>query len=50
MGMILATDIERTCDDQEMFNQLIEKENVCKGVRASELIDKSTPETEFRTQ
>jgi len=48
-GLILATDIQRTRKDSEMFEQLLESVNVRKGVRASELIDKTTPGTEFST-
>ena len=33
-----------------MFEQLIENSNVCKGVHASELIDKTNPITELSTQ
>ena len=33
-----------------MFDELIENKNVCKGIQAKGMIDKTSPETEFRTQ
>lgn len=49
-GMILATDVIRHEVDQSLLNELLENQNVCKGVNAKNLIDKTSGETEFKSQ
>ena len=48
--MILATDMARSTEDLQMFQNMIESNNVKDGVNADTLIDRSTPLKEFNSQ